>query len=105
MELTSTDHTNYFQNRYALWIDCRTSDDNHLHGSGIKLSGNSNSIVLEMTKTAQTAGLIYCYTYLLLDAQMDIVSGRVTQVLFNAMDGQAYTRSSQRADMRQDEEW
>jgi hypothetical protein len=84
MELTSTDHTNYFQNRYALWIDCRTSDDNHLHGSGIKLSGNGNSIVLEMTKTAQTAGLIYCYTYLLLDAQMDIGNGRVTQVLFNA---------------------
>jgi len=31
---SSTDMTTYFRNRYALWLDFRSSDDPKLHGSG-----------------------------------------------------------------------
>jgi hypothetical protein len=55
-ENSSTDHTNYFQNRYGLWLDFRFSADEKMHGSGVKLARLADGIIVQMTKTAQAAG-------------------------------------------------
>ena len=74
-ELPSTDQTTYFQNRYGLWLDFRTSCDQTLHGSGRRVENASEGITLQLEKTVQAAGVLNCYIFLLMDAQMNISNG------------------------------
>jgi hypothetical protein len=71
-ENSSTNHTNYFQNRYGMWLDFRMSGNEKMHGSGIKLERLSDGMIVQITKTAQAAGTLYCYVYALMDAQLNI---------------------------------
>ena len=40
----------YYTDKYALWLDFRTLDDNALHGSGRRLENTSEGIRLQITK-------------------------------------------------------
>ena len=40
----------YYTNKYVLWLDFRTIDDNRLHGSGRQLENTSEGIRLQITK-------------------------------------------------------
>ena len=40
----------YYTDKYALWLDFRTIDDNRLHGSGRRLENTSEGICLQITK-------------------------------------------------------
>jgi len=40
-ELSSTDIPTYFQSRYGLWLDFRSSDDRKLHSSGRRVDNAS----------------------------------------------------------------
>ena len=79
---SSTDITTYFRSRYAMWLDFRSSDDRKLHGSGRRVENASEGITLQLDKTAQAAGAINCYIYLLMDAQLNIADGRLMSVMF-----------------------
>ena len=81
-ELPSTDHTTYFQNRYGLWLDFRSSDDNTLHGSGRRIENASEGVTLQLDKTAQAAGALNCYVYLVMDAQLNIGNGQLKEVRY-----------------------
>jgi len=80
-ELPSTDISTYFRSRYAMWLDFRSSDDRKLHGSGPRVENASEGITLQLEKTAQPAGAINCYIYLLMDAQLNIDGGRFKDVI------------------------
>jgi hypothetical protein len=41
----------------------------------------SDGMVLQINKTAQTAGKLYCYIYLLMDAQVNTLDGRYKAAL------------------------
>jgi len=81
-ELPSTDISTYFQSRYALWLDFRSSDDRKLHGSGRRVENASEGVTLQLDKTAQAAGPLSCYVYLLTDAQLNISEGRLISSVF-----------------------
>ena len=51
----------YYTNKYALWLDFRTIDDNRLHGLGRRLENTSEGIRLQITKKAESAGKLSCY--------------------------------------------
>jgi len=74
--------TTYFRSRYASWLDFRSSDNRKLHGSGRRVENASEGITLQLEKTAQPAGAINCYIYLLMDAQLNIDGGRFKDVLY-----------------------
>lgn len=79
-ELPSIDHTNYFQNRYGLWLDFRMSCDQIVHGSGRRIE--SSGITLQIKKTAQKdEGVLNCYIYLLSDAQLNIADGALYSII------------------------
>ena len=44
LQLHNVNITSYCTNKYALWLDFRTIDDNKLHGSGRQLENNSEGI-------------------------------------------------------------
>jgi len=75
-EPSSTDIGTYFHNWYGLWLDFRSSDDGRLHNSGRQVEG----ITLQLKKTAKPAGLLNRYVFILMDAQMNIGSGRLISV-------------------------
>ena len=81
-ELPSTDIATYFRSRYALWLDFRSSDDQRLHGSGRRVENASEGITLQLDKTAQPAAPLFCYVYLLMDAQLNIGDGRLISAIF-----------------------
>jgi len=77
-EPPSTNILTYLRSRYALWLDFRSSNDRKLHGSGRRVE----KISIHLDKTAQAAGPLYCYVYLLMDAQLNIAGGRFVSALF-----------------------
>ena len=62
----------YLTNKYALWLDFRTIDENTLHGTGRRLGSTLGGITLQIEKKAETAGPLNAYIYLIMDAQLNI---------------------------------
>ena len=62
----------YYTDKYALWLDFRTIDDNRLHGSGRRLENTSEGIRLQITKEAGADSKLSCYLYIIQDAQINI---------------------------------
>ena len=65
----------YLVNKYALWLDFRTIDENELHGTGQHIENASEGITLQIEKKAESAGALNAYIYLIMDAQLNIQNG------------------------------
>ena len=62
----------YLVNKYALWLDFRTIDENELHGAGRHIENASEGITLQIKKKEESAGALNAYIYLIMDAQLNI---------------------------------
>ena len=62
----------YSANKYALWLDFRTTDENELHGTGRRIENASKGITLQIEKKEESAGALNLYIYLIMDAQLNI---------------------------------
>ena len=47
--------------KYGLWLDFRTIDENTLHGTGRRIENASEGITLQIEKEAETAGTLNVY--------------------------------------------
>ena len=65
----------YLVNKYALWLDFRTIDENELHGTGRRIENASEGITLQIEKKAESAGALNAYIYQIMDAQFNIQNG------------------------------
>ena len=72
----------YYTDKYALWLDFRTIDDNRLHGSGRQLENTSEGIRLQITKESGSAGKLSCYLYIFQDAQINISDAQFLNVVY-----------------------
>ena len=72
----------FLDNKYALWLDMRTTDDIQLHGSGRCIENRSDGITIKIAKTAGPAGAVNIYLFIIVDAQMNIENGRLVNVLY-----------------------
>ena len=82
LQLHNVNIASYYANKYALWLDFRTIDDNALHGSGRRLENTSEGIRLQITKKAESAGKLSCYLYIFQDAQMNISDTQFLHVVY-----------------------
>ena len=82
LQLHNVDIASYYTNKYALWLDFRTIDDNRLHGSRRRLENTSEGIRLQITKKAESAGKLSCYLYIFQDAQINISDFQFLNVLY-----------------------
>ena len=62
----------YLVNKYALWLDFRTIDENELHGMGRQIGNISGVITIQIKKKSETAGVLKAYIYLIMGAQLNI---------------------------------
>ena len=69
-------------NKYALWLDFRTTDENFLHGTGRRIENASEGIILQIEKKAESAGALNAYIYLIMDAQLNIQNGAYVSAVY-----------------------
>ena len=72
----------YLVNKYALWLDFRTIDENELHGTGRHIENASEGITLQIEKKAESAGALNAYIYLIMDAQLNIQNGAYVSAVY-----------------------
>ena len=72
----------YLVNKYALWLDVRTIDENELHGTGGRIENASEGITLQIEKKAESAGALNAYIYLIMDAQLNIQNGTYISAVY-----------------------
>ena len=72
----------YLTDKYALWLDFRTIDENALHGMGRRIENASEGITLQIDKKAEMAGALNAYIYLIMDAQLNIENGAYVSALY-----------------------
>ena len=82
LQLHNVNIASYYTDKYALWLDFRTIDDNRLHGSGKRLENTSEGIRLQITKKAESAGKLSCYLYIFQDAQINISDAKFLNVVY-----------------------
>ena len=82
LQLPNVNIASYYTDKYALWLDFRTIDDNRLHGSGRRLENASEGIRLQITKKAESAGKLSCYLYIFQDAQININDAQFLNVVY-----------------------
>ena len=73
----------YLTDRYALWLDFRTIEENALHGTGRRIENASERITLQIEKkTKSPAGALNAYVYLIMDAQLNIQNGAYISAVY-----------------------
>ena len=82
LSLTDMDMSKYLTDKFALWLDMRTIDDDVLHGSGRKVENASDGISIQITKLAERTETINAYVYLIMDAQLNIREGRFERIIY-----------------------
>ena len=82
LQLHNVNIASYYTDKYALWLDFRTIDNNRLHSSGRPLENTSEGIRLQITKEAGSAGKLSCYLYIFQDAQISISDAQFLNVVY-----------------------
>ena len=72
----------YLTDRYALWLDFRTIDENELHGIGRRIENASEGITLQIEKKVESAVALNAYIYLIMDAQLNIQYGTYVSAIY-----------------------
>ena len=72
----------YLTDRYALWLDFRTIDENELHEMGRRIENALEGITLQIEKKEESAGALNAYIYLITDAQLNIQSGAYVSAIY-----------------------
>ena len=81
LQLHNINIASYYTDKYALWLDFRTIDDNRLHGSGRRLENTLEGIRLQITIEAGASGKLSCYLYIFQDAQINISDAQFLNVV------------------------
>ena len=82
LQLHNVNVGEYLTDKYALWLDFRTIDENFLHGMGRHIENASEGITLQIEKKAESAGALNAYIYLIMDAQLNIQNGAYVSAIY-----------------------
>jgi hypothetical protein len=80
-ELSCVSAYRFYDTDYCLWLDTRSTEDNNLHGTGLKIEDGFN-IDLMCTKKNTGSGNINVYTYLIADALFTLLNRRATNPVY-----------------------
>ena len=82
LALADVSQIDFLTSKYCLWLDLRATDDDRLHGSGRRIFNASEGVTIQITKTAEAAGPVNIYLYVIMDAQLNIEDGRFVLALY-----------------------
>ena len=82
LQLYNVSLEEYLVNKYALWLDLKTIDENELHGTGRRIENASEGITLQIKEKAESAGALNAYICLIMDAQLNIQNGAYISAVY-----------------------
>ena len=82
LQLHNVNIASYYTDKYVLWLDFRTIDDNRLHRSGRRLENTSEGIRLQIAKESGSVGKLSCYLYTFQDTQINISNAQFLNVVY-----------------------
>lgn len=82
LALVHLDVGDYLTDKFALWLDLRSTDDSSLHGTGRRIENASEGVTIQIAKRAEAAGQLNGYLYVVMDAQLNIENGRFVSALY-----------------------
>ena len=82
LQLHNVNVGEYLTDKYALWLDFRTIDENSLYRTGRRIEIASEVITLQIEKKAESAGALNAYIYLIMDAQLNIQNGTYVSAIY-----------------------
>ena len=68
--------------KFGLFIDLRSMDDNNLHGSGLWLVNTKDGVQLEIERTTSGFGNVKCHIFIISDAQFIILNKELDSVMY-----------------------
>ena len=71
----------FLTNKYALWLDLRTTDDRRLENA-------SEGVTIQLTKKAEAAGALNIYLFIIMDAQLNLEDGRFVSAVYQSSSAQ-----------------
>ena len=72
----------FLTSKFALWLNLRTTDNDRLHGSGRRIENGSEGVTIQLTKTAEAAGTLNIYLYIIMDAQLNLEDGQFVPAVY-----------------------
>lgn len=73
-------------NKYALWVDLRTSKDSDIHGQGLKMVSIQDGVMLEIKRTKNTSAgdtdKFNCYIFVVSDAQVSKENNQLKSIAY-----------------------
>ena len=87
---TNMSQPEFYHDKFALWIDTRSSIDMSLHGNGLVLDGSNTGLNLAIHKTSKPQGNFSMHVYLVIDGVIEFKDGkfeRICYALGSCLDG------------------
>ena len=78
----SVKEKDFYNNKFALWIDLRTHPDNGIHGGGLALNNAQDGIKIEMRRKVGGSGVITCYMFVVADALMEVMNSGLRSIMY-----------------------
>ena len=68
----SVKESDFYTDKFALWIDLRTYPDNDIHGNGLYIHATRDGVTLEIKRQKVGTKVLTCYMFVIADAVMGI---------------------------------
>ena len=78
---TDMSEKNYFHNKFTLWIDLRSTQDNNIHGSGLRLANTKDGVQMQIMNKPLHDNY-KAHIFIIADAQMNIRNSQLDSVTF-----------------------
>ena len=80
----------FYNDKFCLWVDLRSSSDMKLHGNGLKLDTSNSGVQLAINKKDDGSGTFSMYIYLVIDAFMEFQDNSYKRICYALTDNCEY---------------
>ena len=78
----SIKESDFYTDKFALWIDLRTYPDNDIHGNGYSIVATRDGVALEIKREKVGTRVLTCYMFVVADAIMNIRNGGLEEIKY-----------------------
>ena len=72
----------FYEDKFALYIDLRTFPDNGIHGGGLHVNNTRVGVKLEIKRKTGGTGNITCHMFVVADALMEIMNTELKSIMY-----------------------